>query len=107
MQNQLNLEINVQIAMKFIFSESFDNIDQHSNIENGWMMVQNYPKKEYLDACILDTGRGILQSYKDVGFTDIVSHEQALKEAINGKSTKINETARGYGIRTSKSMLVD
>jgi hypothetical protein len=107
LQNQLMLEINVQIAIKFIIGESFDNIDQHSNVENGWIMVQNYPDKEYLDVCIADTGKGLLQSYKDADFKNITTHEQALNEAINGRSTKIYEKSRGYGIRTSKKMLVE
>lgn len=53
MQNQLKLDINLYTAIKYITGEAFDNIDQHANVDNGWIMVQSYPSKEYLDVCIL------------------------------------------------------
>ena len=88
-------------------SEAFDNIVEHAEIENGWIMVQNYPSLNFLDVCIADTGRGILGSYQNMAFDDIATTETALQEAINGRSTKIHETSRGYGIRTSRRMLVN
>jgi anti-sigma regulatory factor (Ser/Thr protein kinase) len=107
MQKQLNLDINIQTAIKYITGEAFDNIDQHAEVDNGWIMVQNYPTKEFLDVCILETGKGILQSYIDAGFDNIKTHEDALQEATNGLSAKVTEKSRGFGIRTSKRMLVE
>src|SRR4030042_3063444 len=107
LQQQLNIDNRLFTPMSYLISEAFDNIVEHANIRNGWIMVQNYLKKEFFDICIVDTGIGILNSYIRKNFTDIVTHERALKEAINGRSTKIPEIARGFGIRTSRHMLVN
>ena len=70
-------------------------------------MVQNYPLKGFLDICILETGIGLLGSYQKFNFQDIETDVQALEQAINGKSTKQITETRGYGIDTSRRMLVD
>lgn len=69
-------------------------------------MVQNYPTKNFMDICIVDRGEGILQSYHNNKFNQFKNHEEALREAVNGLSTKNYEGNRGYGIRTSRNMLV-
>ncbi len=105
-QNQLNFNNQLHTSISYLISEAFDNIVEHSGADNGWIMIQNYPLKEFLDVCIVDTGIGILGSYRRINFPDITSHDKALQEAINGRSTKIEEKSRGYGIRTSRYMLV-
>jgi hypothetical protein len=84
-----------------------DNIVEHANVSNGWIMVQNYPNKGFLDICILDTGLGLLGSYKDFDVAGINTDIDALEQAINGNSTKQITETRGYGIDTSRRMLVD
>jgi anti-sigma regulatory factor (Ser/Thr protein kinase) len=107
LQQQLKIDNRLFTPMSYLISEAFDNIVEHANIGNGWIMVQNYPTKEFFDICIIDTGIGILGSYISKGFPDIITHEKALQEAINGRSTKIGEISRGFGIRTSRHMLVN
>jgi hypothetical protein len=94
-------------AVKYLISEAMDNIAEHSLAKTGWIMVQSYPQKGYIDICIADTGSGILGSYKKTGNAEITSHTKALQFAINGKSTKQVTETRGYGIDTSRRMLVE
>jgi hypothetical protein len=105
--HQLNLQGQIITAIKYLISEAIDNIVDHSGTINGWIMVQHYPQKGYLDICIADTGTGILGSYQKTGNTEITSDSKALEYAINGKSTKLITETRGYGIDTSRRMLVE
>lgn len=104
--NQLSIRGQLHSAIIYIISEIFDNIVEHADVTEGWIMVQNYPNKQFLDVCILDTGKGVLGSYKKAGIQEIDTDEQALQEAINGLSTKVKEETRGFGIKTSRRMLV-
>jgi anti-sigma regulatory factor (Ser/Thr protein kinase) len=104
---QAHLKGQIITAVKYLISEAMDNIVEHSEAKNGWIMVQSYPQKGYIDICITDTGTGILGSYQKTGNTEITSHTKALQFAINGKSTKQITETRGYGIDTSRRMLVE
>lgn len=105
--HQLKLTGQMVSVVKYLISEAMDNIVDHANVPNGWMMVQNYPAKGFLDICILDSGIGLLGSYKAFGVANINSDIEALEQAINGNSTKRITETRGYGIDTSRRMLVD
>lgn len=76
-------------------------------MSNGWIMAQNYPTKGFLDVCIADTGDGILESYKKTKIFNISTDAQAINKAINGLSTKEQGNTRGYGLKTSRKMLVE
>jgi hypothetical protein len=104
---QARLKGQMITAVKYLISEAMDNIAEHSLAKTGWIMVQSYPQKGYIDICIADTGSGILGSYKKTGNAEITSHTKALQFAINGKSTKQVTETRGYGIDTSRRMLVE
>lgn len=104
---QLNISGQMVSVFKYLISEAMDNIVDHADVPNGWIMVQNYPQKGFLDICILENGIGLLGSYRKFNFPDIDSDVQALEQAINGKSTKQITETRGYGIDTSRRMLVD
>jgi anti-sigma regulatory factor (Ser/Thr protein kinase) len=105
--NQLNLTLQMQTCISYLISEAFDNVVEHANVQNGWIMAQNYPSYNYLDVCVADTGIGLLGAYQKMGFKEIVTSEKAMYEAINGRSTKGYEQSRGYGIKTSRKMLVN
>lgn len=104
---QLNFNGQIITAIKYIISEAIDNIVEHSESDCGWLMAQYYQQKGYLDICIADTGIGILGSYKNIENNNILHDSDALKSAINGKSTKQISETRGYGIDTSRRMLVE
>ncbi len=106
LNNQLNLTGNIVSVLSYLLTETIDNITDHANVDNGWLMVQNYPQKGFLDICIVDTGKGILQTYKDFGFTEIDTDIKAMQNAINGRSTK-DMKERGFGISTTRRMLVE
>lgn len=105
---QLKLSANVMTGLQYIIEESVDNIIEHSKSERGYILCQSYPTKKYLDICIADSGISLLGSYKAAGFKEITSHIEAMQASNKGFSTKNLPDAenRGYGIRTSKKMLV-
>lgn len=107
MRQQLSITGQLVTAISYLISEAMDNIVDHAGVSNGWIMVQNYPAKHFLDICIIDTGVGIRGSYINNNFTEIKNDEMAISQAINGKSTKQIAETRGYGINTSRKMLVD
>jgi hypothetical protein len=86
-------------------TELVTNIFDHSQQDKGFIFGQFYPKKNYLDICIVDCGRGLAKTYeeaKGVKFTD----SEAIVEVLKGHSTKPS-IERGYGVRTSKQVVCD
>jgi anti-sigma regulatory factor (Ser/Thr protein kinase) len=104
---QLKITGQLISVIKYLIGEAIDNITDHSEVHNGWIMAQNYPSKGYLDVCIVDNGIGINGSYTKSDNFYIENDADALRMAINGESTKIITETRGYGIDTSRRMLVD
>lgn len=84
--------------------EIIDNIEEHSEAKYGWINAQYYPTKRYLDMCILDRGITLLENYQKNGISTSDDTE-ALKNALEGLSTKITEKMRGSGLRTFTSMI--
>jgi hypothetical protein len=107
MRHQLNITGQLLMAISYLIGESMDNIVDHAGVDNGWIMVQNYPQKCFLDICILDTGIGIRGSYVNNSFHEVINDEIALRQAIRGQSTKQIAETRGYGINSSRRMLVE
>ncbi len=106
---QLGLAPNIVAGLKYMIGESIDNITEHSESERGYIFAQAYPKKGYLDVCIADTGITLLGSYRRLDDNEIESDLEAIQAANRGISTKNlpNAENRGYGIITSKKMLID
>ena len=107
--SQLNIEKNVAIGFKYMVDETLDNITEHSESDRGYIFAQAYPSKGFLDMCIADRGVTLLGSYQKLQNNEIVTDMEAIKAANRGISSKNLPDAenRGYGIRTSKGMLVD
>ncbi|OQY02546.1 MAG: hypothetical protein B6I20_06765, partial [Bacteroidetes bacterium 4572_117] len=95
---------NVMQGFRYIVSEVVDNVFEHSGTNRAWIFAQYYPTKEYFDLCILDVGKGIFGSYKDKGFDEIKTNQDAIENAITGNSTKEYNTERGYGLTTTIKM---
>lgn len=91
-------------ALRYPISELVENIFEHSQKDYGWIFAQHYPKKKMLEICILDSGRGIASSYHQIKKTDVGS-KNAIEMALQGKSTKLSETGRGWGLYTSKEIV--
>ena len=106
---QLNIPSNVAIGLKYMIEETLDNITEHSDSDKGFIFAQAYPNKGYLDLCIADRGVSLLGSYQRLPENEIESDLEAIKAAIRGLSSKNLPDAenRGYGIYTSKKMLIE
>lgn len=95
--------VGAQNAIYYPISELATNIFEHSKKDEGWVFAQIYPKKKFLDLCIVDTGRGLKTCYKEER-NIVLNDERAIKEAVSGHSTKPSKE-RGYGIYTSKQVV--
>lgn len=106
---QMNIPSNVATGLKFTVEETLDNITEHSDSERGYIFAQAYPNKGFLDICIADRGITLLGSYRKLPDNEIASDLEAIKAANECISSKISPSAesRGFGIKTSKQMLVD
>lgn len=106
---QLNMPSNVATGLKYIVGEILDNITEHSESDRGFIFAQSYPQKGYLDLCIADRGVTLLGSYHKLINNEISSDMEAIKAANRGISSKNLPDAenRGFGIYTSKRMLVE
>lgn len=92
-------------AVYYPITELVENIFEHSCEEKGYVFAQHYPRKGFVDLCIVDRGRGIAASYKKEMGLDF-SDKEALIESLKGLSVK-PEKERGYGIRTSKRVICE
>lgn len=106
---QVGIDSNVTMGIKYMLGEAIDNIIQHAKSDRGYIFAQSNPSKGYLDICIADSGITLLGSYKTLSDNEIENDIEAIQAANRGISTKNlpNAENRGYGIITSKKMLVD
>jgi anti-sigma regulatory factor (Ser/Thr protein kinase) len=105
-RNQLKLDGNILQAITYMVDELTQNILDHSKSPQGLICAQYYPNKHYMDLCIADWGKGIYQSYTDSGKFIPKDNAEALQYAVKGKSTKDRAESRGFGLSTSRKMLV-
>ncbi len=107
--NQSRIPKNISQALRYIIAESLDNIADHSESKRGYVLAQVYKQKGYLDLCIADSGITLLGSYKKLSNNGIFSDIEAMQAAQKRISSKnVNGTdSRGFGIYTSRRMLVE
>ncbi len=105
-KKQLGLKGEQLQAIYYLVDELTQNVVDHSESEKGILFAQFYPSKNYMDLCITDSGKGLFQSYIDSGKHKPASEEEAINFAVFGKSTKDLPESRGFGISTSREMLV-
>lgn len=95
----------IKDAIYYPISELVSNIFDHSNNEQGFIFGQYYDKKDCLEICIVDRGRGLATAYeeeKGMKLTDM----DAINKAMSGTSTK-PDNDRGYGLRTSQRIVCE
>ncbi len=90
-------------ALELVVDEIVSNIGEHSGAKYGWINAQYYPKKKYLDVCILDRGKSITGRYKEAGKI-FLNDLESLKSALEGESSK-PEKIRGSGLPTFVKMV--
>ncbi len=92
---------NYRGSISYLISELCDNVIQHSEAENFWIFSQFWPTRGELEICLLDDGLGLKGCYDRRGI-GTSSHYDALSQAIEGKSSKLETpNERGYGIGTN------
>lgn len=106
LREQLKLSGGVLQALYYMIDELTQNIADHSNCDKGLIFAQFYPSKNYMDICISDNGTGLLQGYINSGKYTVESDKEAVSLAVTGKSTKDLPESRGFGLSTSRKMLV-
>lgn len=102
----------ITTPLSYMLGELICNVYQHADTEEAYMFSQFEKDEDSIFICIADKGIGIFSSYvKAVKYTDKIgdSDAEALKIANEGYSTKNLPHAenRGFGISTSKKMLVN
>jgi len=98
-------------SLSYLISELLDNIFEHSQSPNGFIYSQFIKSENAIDLCIGDVGISVFGSFKKSNLyqQEIDGNEaEALRLANEGYSSKNRPEAenRGYGISTSKVMLV-
>lgn len=107
LKNQLGFSGAEIGPVHYFLSELTDNINEHSFATDGVVFAQYYRNSNYLDLCICDAGQGIFQSYLNNAAFNPQSEADALQLALSGRSTKDRAEARGFGITTTRKMLVN
>jgi anti-sigma regulatory factor (Ser/Thr protein kinase) len=111
-EKQCHASPKIKTPLSYFLSELICNITQHSNSNYGYIYSQYHHREKCIDICIADSGITVYSSYvktnkylEEIGDSELM----ALKLANEGYSTKNLPDAenRGYGISTTKRMLVD
>lgn len=110
-EQQSDMDKKLKIPLSYFLSELICNIQQHSDSQYGYIYTQYIPKEKRIAICIADEGITIYGSYvKSNKYLDEIDSEaKALEKANEGFSTKNlpDAESRGFGISTTKKMLVD
>jgi len=106
-KTQLKLSGNVLQGIFYLVDELTQNVADHSTGDKGFLVAQYFPTKNFMDVCIADCGCGLMQSYLNSGKFSPVTHEEAIRLALNRESSKQEPDSRGYGLATSRNLLVN
>ena len=109
---QLKSPAGITTPLSYFMSELIDNIYEHSESENCFLFSEFIQSENTLYLCIADSGITIYKSFEKRGlFQQEINGDEsdALRLANEGCSSKKRPGAenRGYGISTSKRMLVE
>ncbi len=86
-------------AFKYVLGEPTDNIYQHSNFKNSYVMCQAYRNKGYVELSFIDDGISIPGNFEKHSI-DFQGDWDAISLAVSGQSTKY-DYERGTGLRSS------
>lgn len=111
-ERQSNADSKIKTPLSYFLGELICNIEQHSKSPVGYIFSQYLRREKCIEMCIADSGITVYGSYLDKNmYLDEIDNDEAiaLKKANEGYSTKELPSAenRGYGIISSKNMLVD
>lgn len=111
-KRQSGADSRIVTPLSYLLGELIDNMSEHSHGEHGYIFSQYLKKEECIDLVLADDGITIFGSYvrANLYLDEIGDNEvNALIFANEGRSTKNRPDAenRGFGISSSKDMLVD
>jgi anti-sigma regulatory factor (Ser/Thr protein kinase) len=109
-KNQSHYDDKINNPLSYLLSEIICNISQHSLSDYGYLYSQYLRREGVIDLCIADNGITIFGSYvKTKRYLDKVgdNEAEALRLANNGFSTKKLPETRGFGLSTTRRMLVE
>lgn len=111
-EKQSSADRKITTPLSYFLGELICNISQHSQSNVGYIYSQYLKREKCIDICIADSGITVYGSYiKANKYMDEIGDDEAvaLKKANEGYSTKDlpNAENRGYGIISTKNMLVD
>lgn len=111
-EKQRSIDRRFKEPLSYLISELVCNIQQHSESRYGYIYTQYLKVDNSLNLCIADNGITIFGSYvKNGRYVELIGNSEAnaIKLANEGYSTKNLPDAenRGYGISSSKRMIVD
>ncbi len=111
-EKQSKADVKIKTPLSYFLGELICNISQHSKSSVGYISSQYLRREKCIDICIGDSGITVYGSYvsTDKYMDEIGDNEvRALIKANEGYSTKELPDAenRGYGITSTKNMLVD
>lgn len=111
-KEQSEADYRITTPLSYLLGELIDNMTEHSHGKHGYIFSQYLKKEGCIDLVLGDDGITIFGSYVRAGkyLNEINGNEvKALTFANEGRSTKNlpNAENRGYGISSSKRMLVD
>lgn len=107
LKTQLGLSGALFQAINYFIDELTQNVLDHSCADEGFIFAQFSKTKGYLDINILDNGNGLLKSYINSKKFNPSGDIEAMNFAVYGKSTKDIPESRGFGISTTRNMLVN
>ncbi len=92
-------------AFKYLIGELVNNVYEHSEFENAFVMAQRYGQKGFVEISFFDDGITIGGSLRRAGF-DYTEDYVAIAEAVNGKSAK-KDLERGYGLYSNTRLCTE
>lgn len=106
LKNQPGLKETQPQSLSYLLDEMTHNVADHSGADHGYVFAQFYPSSNYPDLVICDNGKGIFRSYEDNVRFHPKNEVEAIQYALSGKSTKKRPGSKGFGLPTSRNMLV-
>lgn len=111
-ERQSKMSGELRTPLSYMLGEIVGNIEEHAYSKYGYIYSQYLPSEKAINICIADAGITIHGSYvRRNRFLDKIGDNEAfaLRFANDGYSTKDlpGAESRGFGISTSKRMLVD
>lgn len=79
-------------------NEVMDNVLNHSETHEGYLMVQLHPSTKHIAYCVYDNGIGIQKSFINGGLKSPVNQVEAIQLAVSEGITSNTEKGQGNGL---------